>query len=236
MKTVILIILNLVLLMPIAMSQESKSGESKSKESKSEESNKFKFSFGFNAGVGQNKNGYRQNPDKYDFTYYEGGTHFTSGINTSIFVTNRIRPRLEFRYSEMKYGFNWSDTYPQFDRTEIKLNTLNLNLNLDFLVIDKTKFQLFLSPGIVTEYVVGKSNKNYLVDGTSNSNNYSLITDQYPSSIAGANFSVLAKYNFNENFGITMAPGYNYYFSSFVTGNEEHFTRSLLNLGLEYTF
>ncbi len=221
MKTVIAILLNLLLILPVARSQES---------------NKSRLAFGFNAGVAQNANGYRFTTDNNGFNYYEGGLHFTSGFNLSYFVTERFRPRFEFRYSEMKYGFNWSEIYSQFDYTESKLNMIDLNLNFDYLVLGGKKFQLFLSPGIVTEFNTGKTNRNYLYDGTSNIRNFSVITDQFPSSIAGANFSVLAKYNLNENFGFTLTPGYNYYFKNFVESNDKSYTRTLLNFGIEYTF
>ncbi|MFA5330384.1 MAG: hypothetical protein WC384_21505 [Prolixibacteraceae bacterium] len=227
MKTVILMILNFLLILPAALSQESNT---------TQESNKSKVSFGFNIGGGQNSNGYRLTPDDYGFEYYEGDALFTTGLNVSMFVTERLRPRFEFAYSEMKYGLIWGDSYTNFDKTVTKTMNLNLNLNLDYLVLNGKKFQLFFSPGIVTEYVVGSTHKNYHTDGTTNMNNYNPITDQYPKSIAGANFSILAKYKLTEHVGLTVTPGYNYYFRKYVTTNDKPYTRSLLNFGVEYTF
>lgn len=221
MRTAILLILNLLLIVQVAMSQES---------------NKSKFSFGLNLGGGQNSNGYRLTPDSYNFNYFEGGILFTSGVNASVFITEKLRPRLEFAYSEMKYGLDWGSSYTGTDQTITKTMNLNIDLNLDYLVLNKNKFQLFLSPGIVTEYVIGETHKNYRTDGTTNMNNYSIITDQYPSCIAGANFSILAKYKLTEHLGLTVTPGYNYYFRKYVKVNDKQYTRSLLNFGVEYTF
>ena len=234
MKKIILIVLNLSFIIYGANSQEST-------KSKVTESEKGKLTFGFNMGVGQNTNGYRLSSDSYGFDYYEGGIHFTSGINASVFVTDRLRPRLEFRYSEMKYGQYWSDTYPDFDKTTVKLNTLNLNLNLDILALSLNKFQLFVSPGIVTEFNINYTCRNYLIDGAdgdTNMKNYNIITDdlQYPSSIAGANISLIAKYKIDEHLGFVLIPGYNYYFKEFVSSNDKKYTRQLLNFGVEYTF
>jgi hypothetical protein len=221
MKTVILMILNLLLILPVAMSQES---------------NKSKISFGLNFGGGQNSNGYRLTPDSYGFNYFEGGILFTSGINASVFVSEKLRPRLELSYSEMKYGLDWGSKYTDLEQTITKTMNLNVNLNLDYLVLDKNKFQLFLSPGIVTEYVIGETHKNFRSDGTTNMNNFTIITDQYPKCIAGANFTILAKYKLSEHLGLTVSPGYNYYFRKYVKVNDKSYTRSLLNFGVEYTF
>lgn len=227
MKTVILMILNFMLILSVATAQEN---------DKAQKSNKYKISFGFNIGGGQNSNGYRLTTDENGFSYYEGGILFTSGINTSVFVTERLRPRLQFSYSEMKYGFNWGNNYSNFDKTLTKTINLNLDLNLDYLVINSNKFQLFLSPGIATEYVIGNTHKNYHTDGSTNMNNFSIVTDQYPSYIAGANFSILAKYKLTEHIGLTVTPGYNYYFRKYLRVNDKAYSRSLLNFGIEYTF
>ena len=227
MKTLFLIFVNLSLILSVATAQEYKVTET---------SNKSKISFGFNIGGGQNSNGYRLTTDAAGFNYFEGGILFTTGINASMFITEKLRPRIEIAYSEMKYGFDWGDSYTTLDNTLTKTMNLNLNLNLDYLVINKNKFQLFLSTGIVTEYVMGSINRNNHYDGTANFNNYSIITEQYPKSIAGANFSILAKYKLTENFGFTVTPGYNYYFRKYVTDNDKAYSRSLLNFGVEYTF
>ncbi|QGY46674.1 outer membrane beta-barrel protein [Maribellus comscasis] len=201
-----------------------------------QESEKSKVYFGFNAGIGQMSNGYRLTPDKYDFLYSEGDLHFSAGTYFSVFVTERFRPRLEFRYSEMKYQFNWSDTYSGFDKTDTKLNALNLNLNFDFLLLNGNKFQLFASPGFISEFIVGDQSRTYKTDGTNTLNKYTVITDQYPDANTGANFSVIVKYKLNKYLGFTLTPGYNYYFKEFVSDNDKKYSKSFLNFGIEYTF
>jgi len=221
MKKVIAVILNLVIVLPLAMSQESE---------------KSNFSIGFNIGGGQTENAYRLTPDKYNFTYSEGDLHFTSGVNLAYFITGRLRPRFEFRYSEMKYGMNWAEEYTDFTRTDTKLYTMNLNLNIDYLLLNKNKFQLFASPGLVSEFVAKAQHRNYRADGETNLKNYSVLTDQYPDEIAGAAFSFLFKYKMNNHVGFTLTPGYTYYFKNFVPDNDKKYTKTTLNFGLEYTF
>jgi hypothetical protein len=203
----------------------------------SQVSEKSKVSFGFNAGVGQTINGYRLTPDKYNFTYYEGDLHFTSGINVAFFATDKIRPRFEFRYSQMGYGRNWSEVYTDFDKTKTYLNTLNLNFNLDYLMFNKNKFQLFVSPGLVSEFITGDRHKNDLSDGSTNHTNYSVLTAQHPDAIVGANLSLIAKYKINEHLGFTLTPGYNYYlFRNWTLGNEKNYMKTIVSFGVEYTY
>jgi hypothetical protein len=221
MKTVILVVLSFFLILPVAKSQDS---------------NKFKFTFGYNIGGGQNSNGYRLTPDAQGIVYSEGGILSSTGINASVFVTEKLRPRLEFAYSEMKYGMDLSSLNSDFYKSTTKTINLNVNLNLDYLVMNSKKFQLFLSPGIVTEYVAGKTQKNYSTDGTIDYKKYNVFSQQYPSAIAGANFSIIAKYKLNEHFGFALTPGYNYYFRKYLTVNDKAYTRALLNFGIEYTY
>ncbi len=222
MKKIFVIVLNLLFVTSVAMSQGSE---------------KSKVYLGLNTGLGQTFNGYRL--DSYnDFSFYEGDVHFTCGAYFSMFVTEKLRPRLEFRYSEMKYGVNWSDVYPDFDYTETKLSVINLNLNIDILMVNKNKFQIFASPGLVSEFAPKSLSRTYRADGTSSLTNYSVINpeDYYRSSTAGANFSFIAKYKINEYLGITATPGFNYYFQGFTSSNDKAYMKGLLNFGIEYTF
>lgn len=194
-----------------------------------------RLSFGINAGVGQNYNGYRLNPDDYGFNYFEGDMHFTGGINVSYFVTDWLRPRFEFRYSEIKYGLNWSKEFADFDKTITKLYHLNYNLNFDILLIDRPYFQFFVSPGLVSEFIVDELSRTYLADGTNNVNNYYVVTQQYSEETAGANLSLIAKYKITEDLGLTVTPGYNFYFKNYLPSNDLNYSRLLFNVGFEYS-
>ncbi|SHE45290.1 Outer membrane protein beta-barrel domain-containing protein [Mariniphaga anaerophila] len=203
-----------------------------------QEGEKSRLSFGFNAGVGQNHNAYRMNPEtyaRYNHEYYEGDLHFTTGINVGYFITKRLRPRFEFRYNEFKYGMTWDEDYPQFERTETKLYTLNFNLQFDFMMLNTDRFQLFISPGLVGEFVKDRLNRNYLTDGSNNIYNYTAVTQQYSEEIGGLNLSLIAKYKFTDNLGMTVTPGYNFYLKKWLPGNDKNYTRSLFNVGVEYT-
>jgi len=231
MKKFILVVLNMFLVFYTVMSQETES--EKTNFYKTE---KGKFYIGYNAGIGQNSNAYRLTSDTEGFSYYEGDTHFTTGLELSYFATGWIRPRLQFRYSGTGYGMYWPDKYADFDKTDVRLSTLNLNLNVDFLVFSKEKFQLFLSPGLVSEFNVSHSYKNYATDGDTSSSSYNIFSEQYRESIAGANFSLIAKYKLNKNFGFVLMPGYNTYFKKYVDANDKNYSKKLLSFGVEYTF
>ncbi|MCA1758474.1 MAG: hypothetical protein LC658_01780, partial [Bacteroidales bacterium] len=69
-----------------------------------------------------------------------------------------------------------------------------------------------------------------------NIDNYSAVTQQYSEEIAGLNLSLIAKYKFNENLGLTLTPGYNYYLKKWLPDNDKNYTRTLLNIGVEYSF
>ncbi len=198
------------------------------------------FSIGINGGVGYNLNGYRLMVDKEGFTYYDINPHASFGLNGSIYITQKMRGRLEARYQKIEYGMNWPEKFThQYDYTETTLSTLGFNAYFDYSLIQKNKFELFVSPGLASEIVVKDKYKTYLAgddEGETNSKYYNVFTDAYRKKVAGASFSLLAKYNVFEFIDITLSPSYTYFFKGFVIPNDKPYQRLNLNLGLEVTF
>ena len=86
------------------------------------------------------------------------------------------------------------------------------------------------------EYLANVKYKNYEDDGDTNSNNYDEISDSYPTSNFGANFSLIAKIKLLDNMSLNISPGYNYYFKEFISSNTDPYQKIVGNVGLEWTF
>lgn len=194
------------------------------------------FSIGINSGVSENLNGYRTTIDKKGFTYYGVNPHSSFGVDGGLYISRKMRARFEVRYREIEYGMNWPDEYADYNKTIAKLSTLNFNAHFDYSLLAVNKFEVYISPGITTEYVLKDKFKNTLANGDTNSKNYNVLLESYNQKIAGGNISLLAKYSALKYVDITLTPGYTYFFQNFVVTNDEPYQRLSLNLGLEVSF
>lgn len=220
------IVISLLFIAGIAMSQESEI-----------DFDRKYFSIGINGGIGENFNGYRTSIDKKGFAYYGINPHSSFGIDGGLYLTKKIRTRFELRYQEIEYGMNWPEEYADtYYKTEVSLSSLNFNVHFDYSLFAKNKFEIYVSPGLVSEYVLKDKFKNILVNGTTNTKNYNVILESYNQKIAGGNISLLAKYNIFDFVDITVTPGYTYFFQNFVLTNNKPYQRLSLNLGLEFSF
>lgn len=201
----------------------------------SQENEKFKVSGGLFGGYGYNLNGYRFDNDIEGFSYYDINSNYTIGLNCGIFITPKFRPRIAFSYAETKYGSTWPAEY-FVDKTEVTLYNIDMSLNLDYMLLSRNNLQLFISPGIITEFAKGEQYKNYLIDGSINYKKYNLFTEQYPTAIAGCNLALLARYNLNEYFSLTFSPNYTYFLKPFVSSNNKPYQRVGANFGVEFSF
>ena len=227
MKKVVLLIFNCVFAITVIMAQDQDQDQEKV-------GDKFKISFGLNGGYVQNINAYKLTEDQHGFTYYSINPHYSIGFDAGLFVTNKIRTRLEYRFVQFKYGMNWSNDYPLFDKTVTTVNNMDLNLHFDYTLFSNKHFHFMASPAFIYEHALKYKYKNTLADGSSNTKNYNVLSQQYPVNIAGANMSIIAKYKINENVGITLTPGYTYFLRNFVLANDKPYSRINVNLGLEF--
>lgn len=199
---------------------------------------KLKVTVGINWGYNHNINGFRLSEDSNGNTYHGINSGFSLGTDFGIPLSRRIRTRIGLRYSEMKYGMNWDgpvSSTSDFTETVTKLYNFDLNLHFDYLFISRKHLQLFISPGLMSEFVMDADYRNEKTDGTHNFNKYTESTQQYPKSLAGGNLSFLAKYKINRYMGLTFSPGYTHYFRKFTLSNNKPFQRLNFNVGLEFT-
>lgn len=199
-----------------------------------EESYKFRFSTGLSGGLGQNIHAYKLSADSKGFTYYGIDPHYSIGVDAGLYVSNKIRIRFELRYVEMKYGMNWNEPYPDFDKTVTSLYNMDLNLHFDYSVFRNKHLDFMISPSIIYEYVMKDEFKNTLADGSVNYKVYNILSTEYPDNILGGNFSIPVKYKINEYIGVTLTPGYTYFFRNFLLSNDKPYQRLSINLGAEF--
>ena len=195
------------------------------------------FFLGLSSGVDYNVNAFRSVATS-DFSFEDKGPRYNISFDASVFATKRLRPRIEFQYHRLAYGQEWlgwsSATYTTMKYTTAKVNYFGLNFHLDYLLSGlDSRFKIFLSPGLVTEYSAGVSYKTLKTDGDETSSRFSSLGDYYPKSIAGANLTAIMKYDLNENLGITFSPGYTYFLRSFMDVNDNTYQRFNLNVGIE---
>ncbi|MGE4586468.1 MAG: hypothetical protein AB7D05_03915 [Mangrovibacterium sp.] len=193
---------------------------------------------GLSSGVDFHFSAFREiSTSSYNFE--EKGPRYNIGIDLGVMATERLRPRLELKYVRLAYGQEWTGwedaSYGSFKYTTTKVSYLDLNLHFDFLLLGKyRKLNVFLSPGLKTEYATGTGYKSIKTDGDTTTDSYSQLGDYYPKSIAGAAFSVIFKYRLSNRLGLTLTPEYTRFFRKFQRVNTEQYERFSLNLGLEF--
>ena len=224
MKKILFVLLSVIITFVQVKSQEE------------EDSEKYRFSIGLTGGIVQNINAYRTLADGEGFTYYGDDLAYSVGLDMGLFVTNKIRTRLELKYLEMEYGMDWNYTNSDFYKTTTSLFNVDVNLYCDYLALSLEHLQLFVSLGIINEFVYTHEFKNILSDGEVNYKSYNVLSNQYPETISGGDISLIVKYKINNNIGITLNPGYTYFFRKFVRDNDDPYQRTNVNLGVEYTF
>lgn len=192
---------------------------------------------GFSSGIDMNRNAYRTS-ETNGFRFYEKNPRYNLGFDLGVMATERLRPRLEMKYVRLTYRQEWlgwsslSYTTPKYTNTRV--NYLDLNLHLDYLLLGKnSKIKVFLSPAIKTEYAVGASYKTKKTDGDVTKKRFSDLEEYYPHSIAGAACSMIFKYDLNESMGLTFTPEYTTFFRQFQRVNTCGYQRISFNIGVE---
>ncbi len=207
------------------------------KQEKQEEYKPGDVFIGFSSGADYHKNAVRSIATN-DFRFDEKGPRYNMGFDLGVMATKRFRPRIELKYVRLAYGQEWigweNATYASMKTTITKVNYLDLNLHLDYLVLGKdSRLKFFLSPALKTEYAMGASFKTTKTDGSTTKDHYSNLEDYYPSSIAGFAVSGIFKYELSRNFGLTFTPEYTSFFRSFQRINDNRYQRFSLNAGIE---
>lgn len=204
-------------------------------------SEKYSVTLGINGGYAQNINAYSFGEDDKGFTYYEINPLYSFGMDAAFFATERIRPRIEYRYLEYQYGMNWPTKYAStYNKTAVRLNTCNLNLHVDYAFISREHLQVFISPGLIYEWIASVDYKTGLIDVDDRDYSYSkynIFSKQYYSTILGGNVAMSIKYKINSYIGIVIAPNYTCYFLEYQQDeNDKPYQRYGINFGTEISF
>lgn len=192
---------------------------------------------GFSCGIDYHMNAFRST-EINDFQFSKKEPRYNMGVDLGVMAMKRFRPRLELKYVRLAYAqewLGWEDiSYTTMKTTTTRVNYLDLNLHLDYLVSGKdSKLKLFLSPAIKTEYALGAGYKTTKTDGSTTNDRYSDLDDYYPSSIAGWAVSGILKYEPTPCMGFTFTPEYTNFFRKFQSVNESKYQRLSFNVGVE---
>jgi hypothetical protein len=190
------------------------------------------FTIGLKAGVGQNTNAYRMSSDNSDYNCYGLKPMKSYGMDLGLGVTQRLRPRVELNLIQYQYGMEWFNG-STFDNTVCTLNNLDLNLYLDYRLLKTGKMTLFISPGVVNEFVTNTSFETTFTDGSTSDAKYNSFQDDHRDQMMGAALSVLGKYNITPWLGVTVNAGYTNFFNGFDGDNTKNYQRFSINGGLE---
>lgn len=190
---------------------------------------------GLTGGLDYDLNAYQFGIDNNkEFEYYGINPHYNLGLSFGFDVTKRIRPRLGVYFLTMSYGFNWSDDYPDFDKTEASLYYMGLNLNFDYMVLSRGNFNLYISPGIKGETYIRRTFETSYTNGDPSDNRNFDYTEAYPDKFAGCGISAIFKYNVLKYLGLEVIPEYTHFINGFVKSNDKPYQRFNINFGIEF--
>lgn len=185
------------------------------------------ISVGFSAGWVTNSNAYKASTTRAGGKYFGINPRYNIGADFGVQISKRMRPRIEIKYVNVKYGIDWSG-FSNIGQTIGNLDYLDMSFHFDYLLLSKKRFELFVSPAIKYEVETGYSifnNYNF---------NEGLLHD--PSDIFGGAVSGIFKYNVTDHIGFTFTPEFTYFAHSFTTGNTKPYLRTSYNLGFEIKF
>jgi hypothetical protein len=204
---------------------------------KEKESIGYAFTFGFNSGIDNDINAYRLNPNYSGNNFYNNKPHFNIGLDYGMMVSKKFRPRIELKYVKMSYNAGWDNAnIPSLKETVVNLYNLDINLRMDYMLLDVSKFQLFVSPALKWEFNIYREEKNTKYDGSYNWANYNGIITENLRNILGGAVSTIFKYNITKNIGITVTPEYTLFFQNFLRSNDKSYQRASVNFGVEFNF
>lgn len=224
----------LVLLPLLTFAQESK----EVKEVKEVKDNAhYKNTFGISIGLDKNINGYRMDRNNSGNDFYSDKPGWNIGLDYGFMIKDKFRPRIEIRYLQHSYQAGWgSANMASMDETNVRLFNLGANLHLDYLLYDKAKFQVFISPAIKWQLAADKEEKNTKLDGSTNYYLYNNIISENPGSTLGAGMSGIFKYNITRYIGATVTPEYTYFLDKFTETNDKPYQRFGVSFGVEFNF
>jgi len=185
------------------------------------------FSIGLSSGWDINANAYKATPTRAGGKYFGVNPRYDIGADLGVQLSKRIRPRIEIKYVNVKYGIDWSG-FSTISQTIGNIDYFDFNFHFDYLLLPLKRFEFFISPAIKFEVESGHSILN----------NYNFNEEllHNPGNILGGAVSGIFKYNITDHFGVTFTPEFTYFVKSFTTGNTKPYQRTSYNLGFEIKF
>lgn len=195
------------------------------------------FFMGLNSGLDFNINAYNiaqnnynktQTDPNHQYKFYGIRPRYNIGFDMGLQVSQKLRPRLELKFVNLKYGISYNPSvFQNVGNTIINVNYFDINFHMDYLWLTKSKFQLFVSPALKYEYKIGEA-----VGG----DNFNFLSIDHPSYDFGGAVSAIVKYNFTKHWGATFTPEYTCFIKPFSAGNGAPYQRITTNFGFEYKF
>jgi len=194
-------------------------------------SSQSRFSINLNGGLDKNFNKY-YNANGYT-KIEDVGTDFNTGLDISYRFVDWLRFRIDFKYVQYNYGQE-TTTLSEVASSELRAYHMAINPRFDFRIWSKNKFEVFLSPGLCLEYLMGDDQISVLTDGTHSFKNY--ISTSYSKSMTGLIGGAVFKYNITNHLGFTLSPDYTLFFDELYSQNDGNLQRFSTNIGVEWTF
>ena len=168
------------------------------------------------------------------YYYYGQNPQYNIGADLGIAITNRMRLRFELKYINIKNAINLdsaeinSNSFT-FKDVVVNLSYVGANVRFDYLFLSLNKLEIFVSPAVKFEHLLGWTWTNGPV---------AQQMDYYgPNYIAGGAVSLLFKYNISNHVAITLTPDYTLFFREFEMNQDGRlYQRFSTNLGLEFKF
>ncbi|MFT3738744.1 MAG: outer membrane beta-barrel protein [Breznakibacter sp.] len=187
---------------------------------------------GIRYGLGSNSNAYRFVPEISDYYLTGKDPIVTCGADLGISLSQKWRTRIECNYVGYSYGMTWQKG-STFDKTDVKVFNVDLNLKFDYRLLHANRFRLYVSPGFVSEFVVDSEYRNTFADGSSNYKKYNVVTDDHRDGYYGANLGLLMKYNVAKWLALKLDGGYIQFFQKYHADNDKSYSRLDFNAGVE---
>ncbi|HEX3008899.1 MAG TPA: hypothetical protein VHO90_14945, partial [Bacteroidales bacterium] len=179
------------------------------------------------AGLDYNYNAYPLKSVTGVSSYIGQTPRYNAGMDMSLKISAKLRPRIEVKYVNMRYDVDWDNNIYNIENTKINVHYLDFDLRCDYLLTNAAKkYSIYVSPGLKYETEVD----NYI------SRNWNFLETKHPSNSFGGAVAVIFKYNITKMLGFTVTPEYTSFFREFTSGNGKPFSRFSCNAGFEFGF
>lgn len=160
----------------------------------------------------------------YGYSYFGVSPRYNIGVDYGYNVSNRFRPRIEFKYVSVMYGLNFSNTvYNITDKDFVTVNYFDINLHFDYLLLTIKNFQLFASPALKYEFELNAYPEV----------NWSpYLNMEHPGNLLGGAIAPIFKYNLSDHLGLTLTPEYTIFLEPFASGNSKPYIDIVVTLAL----